>query len=113
MRPAGDPDRKESCVSTRQNIRAREPSAQHPLAHLIDELAELLPAQGPISIFIHHNPLHALEDLRFEDAVEHAGDVLGCEPYLTEPRYREKLASGRILARDIDTLLREQLGARG
>jgi len=45
--------------------------------------------------------------------VERAGDALGCEPYLAEPRYREKLASGRILARDIDALLREALGTRG
>src|SRR5262249_22259009 len=48
-------------VSTRQNIRGRESSLPHPLAHVIDEVAELLPAQGPISIFIHHNTLHAFE----------------------------------------------------
>ena len=80
---------------------------------MIDRLAHLLPAQGPISIFIHHNTLHAFEDLLFEEAVERAGERLGCEPYLSESRYREKLASGRILASDVDALLREQLGARG
>ncbi|HEY6214129.1 MAG TPA: DUF2309 domain-containing protein, partial [Vicinamibacterales bacterium] len=83
------------------------------LTELIEDLAHLLPAQGPISIFIHHNTLHAFEDLPFEDAVERAGDRFGCEPFLPESRYREKLASGRILAKDVDALLREQLGARG
>jgi uncharacterized protein YbcC (UPF0753/DUF2309 family) len=83
------------------------------LSSLIDDLAHLLPAQGPISIFIHHNPLHALEGLAFEEAVEQAGHTLACEPYLPEPRYRDKLASGRILARDVAALLREQLGDRG
>ena len=80
---------------------------------MIDRLAHLLPAQGPISIFIHHNTLHAFEDLLFEEAVERAGERLACEPYLSESRYREKLASGRIVASDVDALIREQLGARG
>ena len=86
--------------------------ADHPVARVIDRLAHLLPAQGPISIFIHHNTLHAFENLRFEEAVEQAGERLGREPFLSESRYREKLASGRILAGDIEALLIEQLGPR-
>ena len=88
-------------------------SPGHPLTRVIEELAHLLPAQGPISIFIHHNTLHAFEHLPFEDAVEHAAERFGCEPFLAEARYRAKLASGRILARDVDSLLKAQLGARG
>ena len=84
----------------------------HPLSRVIDQLAHLLPAQGPISIFIHHNTLHAYERLPFEEAVERAGMELGRQPFLSEARYREKLASGRILARDVEALLREQLGVR-
>src|SRR5207249_10368740 len=83
------------------------------LTRVIDQLAHLLPAQGPISIFIHHNTLHAFEHLPFEEAVERAAERLGCEPFLAESRYRDKLASGRILARDVATLLDQQLGARG
>jgi uncharacterized protein YbcC (UPF0753/DUF2309 family) len=90
-----------------------ESAATHSLADVIDELAHLLPAQGPISIFIHHNTLHAFEHLPFEEAVERAGKHLGCEPFLPESRYRDKLASGRILARDVEALLREQLGETG
>src|SRR5436190_14891177 len=85
-------------------------SSDHPLAHVIDSLAHLLPAQGPISIFIHHNTLHALEHLPFEEAVEQAAERFGCQPYLAEARYRDKLASGRILAGDVAFLLNEQLG---
>jgi uncharacterized protein YbcC (UPF0753/DUF2309 family) len=88
--------------------RARDAS----LTAAIDRLAHLLPAQGPISIFIHHNTLHAFEHLPFEEAVETAATRLGREPYLPEPRYREKLASGRIRAADVEALLVEQLGAR-
>ncbi|HEV3456830.1 MAG TPA: DUF2309 domain-containing protein [Thermoanaerobaculia bacterium] len=85
------------------------PSA-HPLAAVLDRLAEILPAQGPISIFIHHNPLHAREHQPFEEAVGEAAERLGCEPFLSEARYREKLAAGRVLAADVETVLREQLG---
>jgi uncharacterized protein YbcC (UPF0753/DUF2309 family) len=81
------------------------------LTRIIDRVAHLLPAQGPISIFIHHNTLHAFEDLPFEEAVEDAAIRLGRQPYLAESRYRDKLASGRIRPKDVDALLAEQLGA--
>jgi uncharacterized protein YbcC (UPF0753/DUF2309 family) len=84
----------------------------HPLSRAIAEAAHLLPAQGPISIFIHHNTLHAFEHLPFEQAVERAAVELGREPYLSEDRYRAKLASGRIRAHDVKRLLREELGSR-
>src|SRR2546422_11283937 len=96
----------------RQDFSSAEPKS-HQLGQVIDELAHLLPAQGPISIFIHHNTLHAFEHLPFEEAVERAGEKLGCEPFLAESRYRDKLVSGRILARDVEALLEEQLGERG
>jgi uncharacterized protein YbcC (UPF0753/DUF2309 family) len=83
------------------------------LAQTINRLAHLLPAQGPISIFIHHNTLHAFEHLPFEDAVEHAAIRLGREPYLAEARYRDKLATGRIHPKDVHALLVEQLGPSG
>ena len=87
-------------------------SPDHALTRATDRLAHLLPAQGPISIFIHHNTLHAFEDLPFEEAVEHAATRLGREPYLAESRYRDKLASGRIRPKDVEALLLDQLGAR-
>jgi uncharacterized protein YbcC (UPF0753/DUF2309 family) len=92
-------------------MRTEASSPDHPLTRMIDRLAHLLPAQGPISIFIHHNTLHAFEHMVFEDAVEHAAIRLGREPYLAESRYRDKLASGRIRPQDVEALLVEQLGA--
>src|SRR3989441_315408 len=87
-------------------------SADDQLTHVLDRLARLLPAQGPISIFIHHNTLHAFEHLPFEDAVELAASELGREPFLEEARYRDKLASGRIRPKDVEALLLEHLGPR-
>jgi uncharacterized protein YbcC (UPF0753/DUF2309 family) len=82
------------------------------LAHVIDHAAHLLPAQGPITIFIHHNTLHAFEDLPFTEAVKMAARVFGCQPYLTEDRYRQELRRGRIRFADLLAVLREDLGVR-
>src|SRR5437868_13019601 len=80
------------------------------LRHVIDHAAHLLPAQGPITVFIHHNTLHALEDLPFTEAVKRGATVFGCQPYLTRSRYREELRRGRIRFADLEELLRENLG---
>lgn len=62
----------------------------------LEAAARNLPAQGPISIFIHHNTLHAFEELPFERAVVEGGQLLGCEPFLGANVYREAVANGRI-----------------
>jgi uncharacterized protein YbcC (UPF0753/DUF2309 family) len=83
------------------------------LRQAIDHAAHLLPAQGPIGVFIHHNTLHAFENLAFEEAVERGGAVFGCQPYLPEEQYRVALERGRIRSDDLRTVLMEDLGARG
>ncbi len=82
-----------------------EPGDHGDLAAALHRLAHILPAQGPIDVFIHHNTLHAFEDRPVEDAVEEAARLFGTEPYWPEARYRAHLASGRIP----DALLREAL----
>lgn len=83
------------------------------LEETIRHCAHLLPAQGPIGVFIHHNTLHAFEHQTFEQAVQSGAKVFGCEPYLTEERYREELARGRILFAELRSVLERDLGPRG
>ena len=80
-------------------------SANHQLSELLHHLAHLLPAQGPIGVFIHHNTLHAFQHLPFEEAVLSASTIFGAEPYLLESKYRALLDAGRIRAEDIDSVL--------
>jgi uncharacterized protein YbcC (UPF0753/DUF2309 family) len=82
------------------------------LEHAIDHAAHLLPAQGPITVFIHHNTLHAFEDLPFTEAVRKAARVFDCAPYLQIDRYRAALNRGRIRFDDLRAVLREGLGPR-
>ncbi|MBI2070729.1 MAG: DUF2309 domain-containing protein [Elusimicrobia bacterium] len=81
------------------------------LGGIIDRVAHLLPAQGPISIFIHHNTLHAFESLPFEQAVVDAGEKFGCKPFLSEEEYRAEFDRGRINDQDLDSALRWELGS--
>lgn len=61
------------------------------LRHTTEHAALLLPSQGPITVFVHHNTLHAFEDLPFDAGVKAGARVLGCNSYLPENRYRRKL----------------------
>ena len=81
------------------------PSRRDKLHKAVDHLAHLLPAQGPIGVFIHHNTLHAFEHLPFECAVIEASELFGAEPYMPEAAYRRDLARGRIHIDDINSVL--------
>ena len=98
------------------------PTAFHPtdhggatdrLRHAVGHAAHLLPAQGPITVFIHHNTLHAFEHLTFEQAVRRGGEVFGCQPYLPEERYRAALGRGRIRLPELRAVLADDLGGGG
>ncbi len=78
---------------------------QERLRRVVDHLAHLLPKQGPIGVFVHHNTLHAFQHLPFEDAVIEAWELFGAEPYMSEAAYRAELARGRIHLQDIDAVL--------
>jgi len=81
------------------------------LEHAIEHAADRLPAQGPISSFVHHNPLHAFESSAFDSAAPEASALLGCESLMSEAQYRAALAGGRILPRDLHAVVAQALGA--
>src|SRR5260370_39357601 len=82
------------------------------LSEVIDHSSHLLPAQGPITVFIHHNTLHAFEELEFNEAVKKAAQVFGCQSYMSEDRYRAELRRGRIRVADLQEVLEEDLEVR-
>jgi uncharacterized protein YbcC (UPF0753/DUF2309 family) len=77
----------------------------HRLRSAIEHASHLLPRQGPIGVFVHHNTLHAFQHLRFEQAVIEASQLFGAEPYMSEAAYRAELARGRIQLVDVDAVL--------
>ncbi|MBV6433493.1 MAG: hypothetical protein IANPNBLG_03671 [Bryobacteraceae bacterium] len=78
------------------------------LRQAVEQAAHLLPWQGPIGVFVHHNTLHAFEHLPFEQAVMESWRLTGAEPYMSEAAYRAELARGRIELADIDAVLDDE-----
>lgn len=78
------------------------------LRHIVDHAAHFLPAQGPIGVFVHHNTLHAFQDMPFEEAVVKAAELFKAEPYMAETAYQDQLRRGRILEQDLDAVLERE-----
>jgi uncharacterized protein YbcC (UPF0753/DUF2309 family) len=83
------------------------------LLAIIEHAAHLLPAQGPITQFVHHNTLHAFEELPFEDALREAARAYRCQTLLSEEEYCRLARAGRIDWRDVQAVLMEKLGDHG
>ena len=75
------------------------------LRGLILVASEIVATYWPMRTFVHHNPLHGLEDLHFDDAVRRARQLLGGRGYLPNARYRDYLKNGRIRPAHLDAAL--------
>lgn len=87
-----------------------QPSAISNIQHAIEHASHLLPTQGPIAVFVHHNTLHALEDHTFAEAAGEGLKIFGAQPYFSESRYRQELKNGRIKPSDLEYVLKDELG---
>ncbi len=67
---------------------------------------EVIAQFWPMRTFVHHNPLHSLEYLPFEETVRRGKQFMGGNGYLPGQMYRKYLASGRIHSRHLDNALR-------
>ncbi len=60
----------------------------------------------PMRTFIHHNPLHGLEHLPFDEAIRKGRKLTGGNGYLSNEEYRGLLADGRIDKDDLRIAIR-------
>jgi len=67
---------------------------------------EVIAQYWPMRTFVHHNPLHSLEYLPFEETVRRGKQFMGGDGYLSSWMYREYLKSDRIQSRHLDEVLR-------
>ena len=67
---------------------------------------EVIAQYWPMRTFVHHNPLHGLEYLPFEETVKRGMRFLGGRGYLSEDQYRRYLRSGRIQLQQLNEALK-------
>ncbi len=92
------PDVKTSFASKdlqRMEVRALVTLASEPISHF-----------WPMTTFIHHNPLHGLEHLPFEQAIEYGRKILGGKGYLLNREYQKYYKQGRISPEAINEALK-------
>ena len=76
------------------------------LRTLIRLASEVVSYYWPMRTFVHHNPLHGLEYLPFEKALQEGEKILGGRGYLAGAIFRHYVRAGRILPRHLDGVLK-------
>ena len=66
------------------------------LHHVLHELRHHLPSQTPLKDFVHHNTLHALQDLPFYEAIFKAASIFGFQVTIPLDDFRALYKTGRI-----------------
>lgn len=69
------------------------------------KLKHYLPSQTPLKDFIHHNTLHAFQDLKFYDGIFKASKIFGYQVTLQLADFRELYRIGRIKKNVLEKLL--------
>ena len=59
---------------------------EHDVLH---DLKHYLPAQAPLKDFIHHNTLHAFQNLKWDKAIRKAEKMFGYKVSLSIDEYRD------------------------
>ena len=110
----GDPSRPLVAASDRQG-----PSLGKCLKirSMVTVAGEVLPFFWPMRNFIHHNPLHGLEHLPFEQAVAEATRLFHARGWLPRRDYQQMLADGDItheaVAAEVDAFVADWLEHQG
>lgn len=78
--------------------------------HVLHELKHFLPSQTPLKDFIHHNSLHAFQDMKFYDAIFKASKIFGYQVTLQLEDYRNLYKNGRIKKEILEKILRDKKG---
>lgn len=91
---------------------AHQSNNQFDEQHLLHTLKHYLPTQGPLKDFIHHNTLHAFQDMKFYDAIYKASAIFGYQTTLSLTEYRALYTINRITPEILTRVIRERKGTK-
>jgi hypothetical protein len=83
-------------------------SQRSELRALILLASEVIADYWPMRTFVHHNPLHGMEYLHFEEAISRAQRLLDGKGYLSVEVFRDYFRTGRILPDQLDAALKSR-----
>ncbi|HQW24229.1 MAG TPA: Na-translocating system protein MpsB, partial [Bacteroidia bacterium] len=78
--------------------------------HVLHELKHYLPTQTPLKDFIHHNSLHAFQQMKFYDAIFKASKIFGYQVTLPLVDFRNLYQIGRIDNDVLERVIEEKKG---
>ena len=81
--------------------------------HVLHELKHYLPSQTPLKDFIHHNSLHAFQELDFYSAIFKSSKIFGHQATFNVGEYRNLYKTGRIRIEILEKVIRDRKGAAG
>ena len=68
------------------------------LEHVIEHAKHLMPDQGPLPFFVHHNTIHHFETYDFFEGVKQASRAYGAKAFMSEEEFLLAFERGRITA---------------
>lgn len=89
---------------------AHSSSAAFSEEHVLHTLKHYLPTQGPLKDFVHHNSLHAFQEMPFYDAIFKASKIFGYKVTFSLAEYRNLHLIGRIHTKVLERIIRERKG---
>ncbi|MFD1550640.1 DUF2309 domain-containing protein [Putridiphycobacter roseus] len=71
----------------------------------LKKISHFLPAQAPLKDFVHHNTLHAFQNLEFFEALKLSANIFGNRTLLALSDYRNRYIKGEITDPVIDSVI--------
>jgi uncharacterized protein YbcC (UPF0753/DUF2309 family) len=73
--------------------------------HILHELKHYLPTQTPLKDFIHHNSLHAFQNMKFYDAIFKSSKIFGHQATMPLSDFRKLYEIGRIRPEILENII--------